>query len=443
MPDGIIAIVVGGGAEFVAPITIGNLVKVNTISPPTLNDSLLRQVAASGGNVEHIVVGATDPTPVGVAPTETFRTQGGLISSYPGKKGSVVIGEAAIITTVSAVPSGVAIGKDATAGGSKGSVCIGFQANDSAAGNDSVIIGASALGGGGDMVVIGPGAFGLGGSMVVIGSGANSPNAAGSGQVVIGPGATNKSANATCIGLNAATGTANGDLGAIAIGSGAICQGGRSQSIGYNAQILTNGANSESMAIGSSATVNNPNTNALAIGPNTTANHSNCILLGERIASDFARQFKVGFGAGGVATLPIYGVFIGGPDTYASYEGITYRHVNGSGADNSVGPLQFVSPLGTGNGVAAVGGLTAGIEFYTGAVGASSSTVQAQTLNFKVLPQTATPTNTDAPVAFPNYFDGANGQAGTLLNAPKAGDPQAWLPFNLKGTVHWVPAWHL
>lgn len=443
MPDNIVAIVVGGGAAFVAPITIGNLVKVNTISPPTLNDSLLRQVAASGGNVEHIVVGVTDPVTVGVAPTETFRTQGGLISSYPAKKGSVVLGEGAIISTISAVPAGVAIGKDSNAAGSKGSVCIGFQAQDGAGANDSVVIGASALATGGDMVVVGPGAFGLGGQMVVIGSGANSPNAAGSGQVVIGPGATNKSANATCIGLNAQTGTSNSDLGAIAIGSGAICQGGRSLALGYNAQILQNGANSESVAIGSSTTVNNGFTNAVLIGANLTANHSNCVLIGERISSDFSRQLKIGFGAGGTATLPIYGVFIGGQDTYASYEGITYRHVNGTGNDNSVGPLQFVAPRGTGNGIAAVGGLFAGIEFYTGAVGASSNALQAQTLNFKVQVQTATPTNTDAPVAFPNYFDGANGQAGTLLNAPKAGDPQAWLPFNLKGTVHWVPAWHL
>lgn len=443
MPDNIVAIVVGGGAEFVAPITIGNLVKVNTISPPTLNNSLLRQVAASGGNVEHIVVGVTDPVMVGVAPTETFRTQGGFISSYPGKKGSVVLGEAAIITTVSAVPAGVAIGKDATAGGSKGSVCIGFQANDGAAGNDSVIIGASALGSGGDMTVIGAGAFCQAGIAVIIGSGAQSALAAGSGQLVIGNGAVNKAANGTCIGLNAQTGVTNADLGAIAIGSGAICQGGRSLALGYNAQILTAGANSESVAIGSSATVNAGMTNAVVIGPNNVAAHSNVILIGERQTSLVTRTFYAGFGSGGVATLPLWGVFFGGIDQYASYEGITYRHVNGLGADNSVGPMQFVAPRSTGNGNAAVGGLFAGIEFYTGAIGASSSTVQTAVLNFKVLTQAAVPTNTDAPVAFPNYFDGTGAQVATLNNSPKAGNPNAWLPFNLKGVVHWVPAWHL
>lgn len=443
MPEDVRAIIVGGGVAFGSPVVLDYLLKVENVSPPLINDSLLRDQPAVGGDVRHIVVGVTDGDARGATPTETFRTRGGIMSTYPGRLASVVLGEAAVVTMGVGVAPAVAIGYSASAGGNnRGSVCIGYQANDTN-GSDSVVVGGGALGAGGNVVVIGDAAVGQGGQVVVIGSGAISLNAAGSGQVVIGPGAVNKSANATCIGLNAQTGTSNSDLGAIAIGSGAICQGGRSLALGYNAQILQNGANSESMAIGSSATVNNPNTNALAIGPNTTANHSNCILLGERIASDFARQFKVGFGAGGVATLPIYGVFIGGPDTYAGYEGITYRHVNGSGADNSVGPLQFVSPRGTGNGIAAVGGLFAGIEFYTGAVGASSSTLQAQTLNFKVLVQTATPTNTDAPVAFPNYFDGAGANVATLTNAPKAGNPQAWLPFNLKGVVHWVPAWHL
>ncbi len=69
--------------------------------------------------------------------------------------------------------------------------------------------------------------------------------------------------------------------------------------------------------------------------------------------------------------------------------------------------------------------------------------MQTPTLNFKVLAQSVVPSSSDAPVAFPNYFDGAGAQLGTLLNAPRAGNPTHWIPVNAKGTVVWFPAWSL
>ncbi len=32
--------------------------------------------------------------------------------------------------------------------------------------------------------------------------------------------------------------------------------------------------------------------------------------------------------------------------------------------------------------------------------------------------------------------------AGTLTNAPAAGNPQTWLQVSINGVTHWIPAWH-
>jgi hypothetical protein len=40
-----------------------------------------------------------------------------------------------------------------------------------------------------------------------------------------------------------------------------------------------------------------------------------------------------------------------------------------------------------------------------------------------------------------NMLNGAGAGAGTLLNAPAAGNPTKWIPFNDNGTVRYFPAW--
>lgn len=37
--------------------------------------------------------------------------------------------------------------------------------------------------------------------------------------------------------------------------------------------------------------------------------------------------------------------------------------------------------------------------------------------------------------------NGAGGGAGTLLNAPAAGNPTKWVPINDNGTTRYVPSW--
>jgi hypothetical protein len=37
--------------------------------------------------------------------------------------------------------------------------------------------------------------------------------------------------------------------------------------------------------------------------------------------------------------------------------------------------------------------------------------------------------------------NGAAAAAGTLLNAPAAGNPTKWVPINDNGTTRYIPAW--
>lgn len=48
--------------------------------------------------------------------------------------------------------------------------------------------------------------------------------------------------------------------------------------------------------------------------------------------------------------------------------------------------------------------------------------------------------NTGA-VVMANQTSGPGAGAGTLANAPSAGDPDFWLPISINGTAHWIPAW--
>lgn len=45
-------------------------------------------------------------------------------------------------------------------------------------------------------------------------------------------------------------------------------------------------------------------------------------------------------------------------------------------------------------------------------------------------------------VVLTNQVTGAAAAAGTLLNAPKAGNPDFWIPVSVNGTAGWVPWWH-
>lgn len=47
----------------------------------------------------------------------------------------------------------------------------------------------------------------------------------------------------------------------------------------------------------------------------------------------------------------------------------------------------------------------------------------------------------DGGMEFTNQTDGAGVGAGTLTNAPTAGDPALWIPVEVNGSTHFIPAW--
>lgn len=48
----------------------------------------------------------------------------------------------------------------------------------------------------------------------------------------------------------------------------------------------------------------------------------------------------------------------------------------------------------------------------------------------------------NAGIILTNQTDGAGAGAGTLANAPHAGDPDFWIPISVNGTPGWTPWWH-
>lgn len=50
--------------------------------------------------------------------------------------------------------------------------------------------------------------------------------------------------------------------------------------------------------------------------------------------------------------------------------------------------------------------------------------------------------NANAGLIMTSQVSGAAAGAGTISNAPKAGNPDFWIPVTVNGTAGWVPWWH-
>ena len=374
MPGGA-AIIIGNGAELIAVSTIGNLPKIAGLTPPTLNDSLLRQ--ATDGAVGFINVGATAPTAAGA--TETFRTVGGIISQGAGTD-TLIIGR----------------GANAGGAGNQRGIAIGTLAQ-TGLGNEAVVIGYNAVAGGQSGVLsIGPnasvtGAVGmaLGDSSVVAGgaggavgiaigrNAAAKPNAAGyslalgdaatawEGDTVIGHAASSNQHNAfanynVVIGQQAHVNVTVNAKSTV-IGAQAYADVLQAVAIGRGAFTVT----PYSVVIGESSGNTAPGTYAIIVGQNSGSNHAANILLGHGAASFIANAFVVGGTNTDITT-----VMIGSTNLAATPPARTFRWTNAKGADNAAGDVTWIAPRSTG---AATG---AKHIFQVGQPGASSSTLQ-------------------------------------------------------------------
>lgn len=305
---------------------------------------------------------------------------------------------------------GGAILDNGSAGVIADNVLIGRGASAATAVNSrNVIIGTLAAGGTGntESVVVGYNSTlqaSLGGSCVIVGAG----NAQGAATPV----------PTTIIGAN---NTFNNAFSGPGIGTGSSWQG---ANVGVGNQQSFSAVNN-GVALGRLCQLNV--NNGTAIGDDVRVDHATSIAMGRGARTFVANSFV----AGGV-NLEISTVHFGGGDTAAAPANLTYRTTNASGSNAIGGVTTIQASLGTGT--AATQG---SIIFQTGTPLGSGSTLQTATSRLAIRPSS---TN-GAAVDFLGTTSGAGAGAGTITNAPSAGNPSHWLPILVAGAVRYIPCW--
>lgn len=319
-------IILGGGIAAGVPFTLGSLLRITNVTPPTAGDSIAFQRTQAATEV--ITVG-TNSFPLA---TETLQVIGGLISDT-GAHDNVIMGRGVtasqvanarnvVLGTLARGPNGVSATE---------CVIIGYNINLSAAAFDNL----------GSFVLLAPSlTFGV---TTPVG-----------GVVIVGP---NNIIN------NAFSGPG--------IGNGSTWQG---AGCGMGNQQSTSAVNNW-VILGRSAQANASSVSVM--GDNARGNHAFAIVLGRNTISLVANSLIAGAGSG----AHIDTVHFGAGDTQVGGQQVTYRHTSGSGADNAAGNVIFVAGLGTGN-AATLGA----IVFQTGTPGASSSTVQTAATRLEIRP---------------------------------------------------------
>lgn len=415
------SIIVGGGIAATAPFTTGNIPVFVSVSPPAVSNSIMGQVLVGNLAIINTVLG--DPN---AAATETFRWRGGLISEGAGAD-SFIAGRGAVSVGV----DGIAIGRGASASVSD-AIAIGRGASVLSSSQVAIGLSASVTATGG--VAIGPGATAGQNSTAI------NADATGTGGTAVGNGATANATNATAIGLNAVAGASS-----VAIGRGATTGSsgiaiGDTTNTNNTASTVIGGFNCATNAAGqiligagaSPASINAAAGQSICIGGTSSIGaHTDNILIGAGGSSFAANTAQIGAPNTVINTL-----VVGRGNTHTAAVSLTIRGTNVvTTADTAGGDLTVIAPRGTGN--AATGGE---IIFQTGAPGASGATLQVATSQFKILKSAG---GAGVPgVQFMNVTNGAGAAAGTLANAPSAGDPSFWLPVSIAGAgVRYIPCW--
>lgn len=363
-------IILGGGIGKGTPFTLGSLLRIVNVTPPTAADSIAFQRTQTA--VEVITIGLNSFP----AATEKLQVIGGLISDN-GPNDNVVIGRGVIapnspnsrnvvIGTLGVVPA---------AGLGTENVLIGY--------NNSLQSGI--------------------GSSVMIGAG----NAQG----------PNTPVPLLIVGQN---NTINNAFTGPGIGQGSSWQG---TGVGIGNQQSSAAVNSWVM-IGRAARANADS--VTAVGDTAHADHTAAIALGRASQTLQANQFVMG-----AAGLGITNVLVGEGDTIAAPAEVVYRSTNASGADAAGGIRTLQASLGTGNSL-----LQGSIRFRTGTPAGSSAVLQVAATRLEILPAQ------NANGAAVNFVatNSPGAAAGTLLNAPTAGNPN-WIPVLFNGAVRFIPAW--
>lgn len=438
MPSGGRTVIVSGGIQNTSPFTIGTIPVIVATSPPAISDSLLSQspVAVPTGI---IVTALGDPS---VAATETLRWRGGIISEAVGFADSTVMGRGATVGAANQVVIGV---------GANG----GTVASTVAIGRNATVVSSG--------TAIGNSATANGVNCLAVGQSSSATNPGGTGRTVaIGPGASSNKINSVAVGADAVV-TANS---ATVVGSQATCAGSESVVIGAQASV---GNGLHSIAIGFGAAVNadaaicisagssGPTfsvaaTGSILIGGTRTTppsvTHADNILIGMSGATFAANVAQIG-----ATGTTINTVVVGRGDTFAGQTPVTIRLTDRTGAGNLAGSnLVIRSGAGVGSDVTA-----AQIQFQTPVVAAAGAT-QTFATRVSIFPSgglsVAAPDVASitmaiagfggagvASLSLTNLTDGAAAAAGTLNNAPSAGDPAIWVPIRINGNLRFFPCW--
>lgn len=480
-------IIVGGGISAGSPFTLGAFPYIANTDPPIVIASpLLKQATGA------IVVAAVDPQPLAA---EVLRVKGGLISEGVGVD-SVVVGRGASapVAGIEAIAIGrlaitrqnrqIAIGYSADAGGNSASIAIGNGAtiNPTSAGGINIggllgIVAASS-------VVI-AGSIADGGGGIVIGG---STNASGVEAVVIGRGSTGNAFGVVVLGdqafVNATSGIAIGSrsggavtrvtaAGGIAIGQAVDVSGANGIAIGTQAVIthasaIVLGAGAASAAIGScviGGAAGPISTVIIGSGDTVAAPGAVTIRVTDGVGANIgagALSVRSGISTGNGASPPLN--FVVG-SAVAGASSVAQTPYTALQLADSVADIRtiFYTPAGStkslflefrtnGSSRALIGAAGTANGIVTGAVAGETVIRTAnQRLLFSLNNGTGIQAefsalgvfteNVDRGVRFNNQTSSAGALAGTLLNAPTAGNPGFWLKINIGGVNYSIPCW--
>lgn len=162
-----------------------------------------------------------------------------------------------------------------------------------------------------------------------------------------------------------------------------------------------------------------------------TVGHSDSIVIGGA-STTAANQILLGGGNLLSHTL-IFGQGPVGSGTVLSNDKEFHPTDAATGPNLATNPFRIRGMRPTGN---AVGGNLI-LEGFT----PLGSGTTAQTIVPVLTIQQTSGAAGQAGVRFDTVTSGAGVAAGTLANAPTAGDPAFWLPVDIAGTVHYIPCW--
>lgn len=398
-------------------------------------------ISLIGGAIDEFLVLSTVTPPAATTSPRIRRNGSDIIIESVANRFDTVMGSGAA-GSVNAGAS-VVIGQTVTAAPSAGAgpgVVVGQNSTFTSTG-EFVVVGHNLTVDGSDQVVIGhvtTKSVGFGSSGVHIGTQLVITGTTNSAVVQIGRGASSGGNSSVLIGDTVST-TGNG---AVAIGANAQA-GLNSISIGQLATTGTGGA-----------------ANSISIGTNSTgpAGVSQWLNVGNRAgAAGTIVAGDITFGhqdnTNNVFSLTLW--LGGGPDHKAAtaVPDFNIKGRQASGANLAAGNFIFNGQRGTGTGT------PGGFTFFTTSTTGAGSGQQAFTERLRI-PGAGTGLTIFAPVAtgvslsiggfggagvgvinFTNLTSGAAAAAGTLLNAPSAGNPSFWLPIQIAGATRYIPCW--